>query len=143
MICATKTTRQRRIKHPKTVTTSLDWIGSHIGHQSCFNYFTIEYLQEKYDILRKQFIDNEKEKGVPYSTCPVCHFDSMKELGIVGNSGRGSSDVLKVQKCQVCDFQKNVFYIKCPLCFHGSILMGEDEFVCECCGHVSSMILHY
>ena len=53
------------------------------------------YLNEKFNLL-KQFITNEKNQGIVYSHCPVCQFDSLKGLGIIGNNGQGDLDTLKV-----------------------------------------------
>jgi len=93
-----------------------------------------KYLEEKYKKVELQ-ITNNKNKGIVYTNCPSCGFDSSRCFDVV----LGEYFSFPVQKCEVCELDDTFpFRRKCPKCGKGILLSGEQEVSCQHCHYAFS-----
>lgn len=84
-----------------------------------------KYLKAKYDEIRPD-IEAEIFKGVTYSKCTICGYESAKHDNLY--------DLIYTKTCRVCHHQNNTIHIKCPECETDILIedMGHGE--CRGCG---------
>ena len=84
-----------------------------------------KYLKAKYNELKPR-IEEEKAKGILYSKCSLCGYESAKFIEI--------SDLLHSHDCVVCHYQNNYLNIECPECGENIIVRDLGQGECKKCG---------
>ncbi len=82
------------------------------------------FLKAKFSVVKKQ-IDDEISKGVYYSNCFSCGFQSLRQSEYLGE--------LKTRECLVCNMQRDVLVATCPNCEENVYVEDLGEGQCTSC----------